>query len=809
MSDPVKGIVTYRKDKGGLYISWTSKKGTLGSPNALEAKVTRSKQVAAFVQSGNLDVLVELDGGRPICVWCPGEEKPATQAPLAAAGTGSASRGAREARYHNPYNFIPAMPRQALPEQSDLADHPYTRHDKLDTEKWTGRLHVRMTTETPLLIPDLPDDPDVDHKEYPMRVDAAGRPIVAPTSLKGMLRSAYEAVTNSRMGVFSDHGVPLGMRQEARQGLAMVPARMVARPDGRLEAELYTGTTQVDPTGRGEPKGSFMYAAWLPMYHEHDDVTNITRWKHGDHVESFLAVSTPHDKGAPFDYWRVVPSDYKAKDNKEVVKQFKGGWVCISGKNMPPGKKKHDERIFFNANGGAPMRLLVPEEQEKRWENLIDNYYQANERDIRTGAVCPPALGNGCEYSRHIREWKEERTLKEGALCYAAVEWSGQTLKLTGLFPVMISRDLQDASPDQLLDASLKPASDIKHLSPADRVFGWVKDGVSGSKEQSAYRGNLRIGAVQCETGDAIMKLAKGKLTGLPLAIMGQPKSEQGRFYVAANQQGIAQSNGIKKQDAGYSLGKGLRGRKVFPHQNLPQGYWDNPTEDRTQTEITGAPGWYQEYRRPRLNGEEQLDTQNRTVESWVKPGTAFNFDIDVTNLSSVELGALVWILSLGPNRYLKLGSGKAYGFGSVALAIDWDGSQLGKGSDWAAYYRSLTSVEPVVVQDKGAELVRQYQQAVSAAGGVAFEQVPYIKAFVVAAQGYKDSLPTHYPRSRRMDDPSSVPPKPAGEGFKWFSENERSAKGCLPKGLALPDLAVDQGLPYLEEFDRNHRHGR
>lgn len=798
MSEPVAGVITYEGKH--LKISWMAKNGTMAAPNVLEKAVLCTKKVELFSQSGKLEVLVDLVKGRPVRVWCPDEKPPEIPVGVPASTAGGA-HGSVEPKYHNPYNFIPAVPRNTLPADSDLADHVPADHDVLARDRWTGRLHVRMRTATPLLIPDIARDPNAEHKVYPIRLDTDGRPLVAPTSVKGMLRSAYEAVTNSRMGVFSGHEVPLGMRRDSHSGLDMVPTRIVAGPDGTLQAELCVGTTEIDPAGHGVPKGSVMYAAWLPSYHfASDKVSNLSRWKHGDHVESFLAVSMPHERGARFNYWRVVPDDYRKEDGEEL-REFRDGWACISGKNMPPGKTKHDERIFFNANGRAPLRLALTDKHREHWKNLIEDYYHANENDILKKAPCPPALGKGCEYSRHIREWKEERDLKAGTLCYATVDWQGNTLKLLNLYPVMISRDLQDASPDELLDISLKPAPDANHLSPADRVFGWVKDGHGGPKDQSAYRGNLRVGRVTCETPDAIATLAGGRLLGLPLSIMGQPKPEQARFYAAKDQQGAAQGNAIEKKSVTYAPGKGIRGRKVYPHQNVPDGYWEKPMEDRTQQLVAG---WYQEYRRPRdADGKEQLDSQNRTMEAWVRPGTLFSFDIDVTNLSNVELGALLWMLSLGDKRYLKFGGGKPLGFGSVNLAIDWDKSRFGQGDDWVAYYSSLTAKSPSTGQQRSMELISEYQKAVALGTKQSFEQVPFINAFVIAAQGYSDNLPTHYPRSRKKDDPGTVPPRPTGEGFKWFSENEHSSRDSKLKGLALPDLVTDQGLPYLEEYEK------
>jgi CRISPR-associated protein (TIGR03986 family) len=804
MSEPVKGIVTYTNKR--LMISWMAKKGMV-TPIVLERSVVRSKKVDAFAQSGSLDVLADLVGGRPSRVWCPDEKPPETAASVPAP-TAAGSRGPLGVRYHNPYNFIPAIPRGSLPEVSGLSDAAPVGHDMLAKERWTGRLHVTMTAVTPLLIPDAAHAKPVagandGHVAYPIRVGEDGRPLVPPTSVKGMLRAAYEAVTNSRMGIFSGHEVPLGMRRDSHSGLDMVPARIVSGPDGKPQAELCVGTTEIDPHKHGSPldpdRGqtcAIMYAAWLPSYHSVEDgVTNISRWKHGEHVESFRAVRKHHDRGAKFDYWRVVPDNY-AKQDGEELKEFEDGWVCISGKNMPPGKRKHDERIFFNANGRAPLRLAITEEHRGHWKNLIEDYYHANENDI---------IKKGpCEYSRHIRDWQKEKDLKSGMLCYAAVDWQEGTLKLLDLYPVMISRDLQDASPDELLDASLKPASDFSRLSPADRVFGWVKDGQARATEQAAYRGNLRVGRVTCETADAIATLASGRLPGLPLSIMGQPKPEQARFYVAKDQQGTAQANGMRKELAIYAPGKGLRGRKVYPHQNVPSGYWEKPTEDRTQQLVAG---WYQEYRRPRdASGKEQLDSQNRTMEAWVRPGALFSFDIDVTNLDDVELGALLWILSLGDNGYLKFGGGKPLGFGSVNLAVDWDRSQVGQGTDWAVYYSSLTAKAPPTGQQRSAELIGAYQKAVALWTKQSFEQVPFTKAFVTAARGYSDNLPTHYPRSRKKDEASTVPPRTTGEGFKWFSENEHVSRDSQFNGLVLPDLSTDRGLPYLEEYEKEYK---
>jgi hypothetical protein len=54
--------------------------------------------------------------------------------------------------FHNPYNFIPAVPRDTA--DSDLGDHEPAGHDSYKPNLWSGRISVKLTTQTPLLVMD-------------------------------------------------------------------------------------------------------------------------------------------------------------------------------------------------------------------------------------------------------------------------------------------------------------------------------------------------------------------------------------------------------------------------------------------------------------------------------------------------------------------------------------------------------------------------------------------------------------------------------------------------------------------------------
>jgi len=512
------------------------------------------------------------EAGKPHVVSAP---PPVAAGPVRVPGRGYAAK----AGFHNPYSFIPALPRAGL-DGSPLGDAKPCGHDRLLKEHWSGWIDVKLTTKTPLLMLDAARakaNPTVTgHACYATRTDPEGKPYLAPTSIRGALRSAYEAITNSRFGVYdSAHKHPLSYRP-------------------------------------GHPR--------------------------------------------------------------------------------------------------------------------VREYYRF--------------------------------------------------------------------SPAALLDDSLKPATSIDKLSPADRVFGWVNPEGDG-----AYRGQLRIGPVHCEAErkDALVEFEKP----VPLAILGQPRPASGRFYVAEDRTGTAQKARKTKESAGYSdQGKGLRGRKVYPHHS----WIDRPELANYWTPEAEQPGAGPTFVREYLRTANRLDGQNRSIKDWIAPGTTFNFRVHVENLSAVELGALLWLLPSGGKKYLRLGGGKPLGFGSVGLeAVEVD---LATGAAWANRFRNFSRTfsptDPGAAQGEG-EIIGSLKLRSPPSAGVAgvaglvdgfvdeakrcfkdHQNRPLLDYATRAATGFGDALPVHYPRSAAIRDPE-------GKNFTWFVAND--ARGG--PGLTLPGLLDDKELPY------------
>lgn len=723
--------------------------------------------------------------------------------------------------FHNPYNFIPALPR---PNYADLGDREPIGHDCYYDNYWSGKITCTLTTITPLLIPDAAkvekvkvEERENGHKIYPLRC-VNGKPYLSPTSIKGMLRNAYEAITNSRFGVFEEHGDRLPYRMPVNIGLEMVPARIEKNSKGQLVIRLYPGTSKI--SNNGIPIDNVMYAAWLPRYDRNDPQPSpsATRYEdsqalpsHGDKVTVWLEQykKLKHDGSVIFKHWRVrkIVRYNDSIGTRPTKGEIRGryqptgqemietdGFVCITKKNI---NGKHDERVFFIKSDRNLEDIELTKELENKWLELIANYQEIHAEEIEQGLQGPPALEHS-HWSRHIVGGEGEKKLTEKTLCYARVRKNGNTCQVLDLYPVMIPRDFYELAPASLLPNELKPATSIQELSPADRVFGWVNQQGSG-----AYKGQLRISAVECKTEGASADFSPD---GIPLAILGQPKEQQARFYLAKNQQGDPLDRGTSKEE-GYTENQGLRGRKVYPHHRgtMERGDWDNPMEDRTQQE-----GLHQEYRRPKIEAQEQpnnrpklkgqkqqkyqeqRDDQNRSIKEWVNPGVVFSFEIEVINLSPVELGALLWLLDLPKycsdiESYHRLGGGKPLGFGSVKIQITE--TDLRTGQEWQNFYRSLKKQDKTE-QAPALKCVETFQDAIKTAYQKSeFKDVSFVAAFLKSAQGFDDGKPIHYPRLQPKPDPN-------GKNFEWFTKNENRKDFKL----SLPLLVEDEGLPYIPE---------
>ena len=317
----------------------------------------------------------------------------------------------------------------------------------------------------------------------------------------------------------------------------------------------------------------------------------------------------------------------------------------------------------------------------------------------------------------------------------------------------------------------INPASCLKELSPAERVFGWVNPEGKG-----AYKGQLRVSRLEPAQGlepdkpEADEQTAP-KIAERTLAVLDVPKPQYVRFYGAEDLDGTPFPK--REKGLGYTDIAGDAGRNdYFTHADKPEGYFDaDVTPD--QTFAHDGRTYYPEYL---VNDNEKSD-QNMTVRGEVPAGARFSACIQFHNLSGEELGALLWLLTLEEGAYYSLGSGKPFGFGSIRISLAslnaWRGQAL------KARYASLfnPNTEPVeeteqikldrpeMVQSSNAvnELKQKFKRSLENAYGKKKSE-RLLRIFKEHRHGPGDQRPVHYPRT------SQEP----GEPFKWFSDSEK-----------------------------------
>ena len=633
--------------------------------------------------------------------------------------------GGQRRSFHNPYSFVPAPPRDVW-SRSALGDGPPSGHHRLSEDALSGRLTIRMVVKTPLLVMDHPadqpagqrdDDPEAGHERYGVRVRTDGSPDIQLTSLKGMLRAAYEAATNSRMGIFTHRGsLTRRMGQNDDESRNLKPVR-VTRSGEELTVAL-------------------MRRVRLPRYNgpatTYDDRGLPEQ---GDHV---IVESKPGQGHADPKVTRIE----RFSDRKGVE-----GWVLISGK--PEAAPKKHESVFV-ASGGKPLHVPDQNQLVERWRAVVDAYIEASRQP---GAM----YTSGPHLKSDYRDLLKLAARPSGALAWAEIDQGGRVLYL---FPTRVSRRPFPKTPWQALPATVRPADSASALSPADRLFGWV----SGARgDDGAHRGQVRIATLRCHTPvrDAIRSLGQG---GVPLEILASPKPQQILFYAAGDRQGNAPPDGRLDTLREIALDGDLtlRGRKVYPNQNLEPAAFDRAGE-------------------PFRRHGDVRDKNNRSVLGWVDPGTTFTFDLHVTDVAPAEIGALLWLVTRDQAHLHRLGGGRPLGFGAVHLSLDE--ARLQSGAATAGALRNLSKgmiaseFPPAAVNT----LIDEYLAAARELSRSGDDNPSFVTALERAMTGHRDGLPTRYPRLR-----------PGEPGYDWFAANSSGPQA------ALPDLVDEPGLPGL-----------
>jgi CRISPR-associated protein (TIGR03986 family) len=677
-------------------------------------------------------------------------------------------------RFHNPYNFVQYLP-ERCPDCHVLGNCPPPPHDRY--MGLTGRITCKVAAVTPLFISDSHavavekgKGKEKGHKTYRF-FQYEGRPALPASSLRGMIRSVFESLTNSCFTVFQlDEPYPLEHRM-SRAPEKIMPARVVELDEQGAVLELLDCTVKPPGDISGYPT-VISSGAVCQVYPP--QVLNQKTNSVFDPSQSKLPAGDYHDgmrvaalvTRQPVNHWsgrfrsfhvtKVVPADkhQSLTEDEQHLKVF--GWLHLTGPNI---ENKHDERLFFRWDDQQPDPLpkdQVPtfylyrcsDDIVQEYNHHLKGYWERHEKTVdELGNRRWPNSVVGMPQPSSFVE--QGRKLRAGDLVYALCK-NGKYTKVKRLRPVCMPRIRYDHPRQKLLPGHLLRCESYNKLCPACRVFGWVHESAGKGREDSrqlvpiAYAGRVRF--------------SHGKIEGeyeteneATLTILSTPKPTTTAFY-------LLNAEGKPDPTVTYDTDKTrLRGRKFYRNHGKA-----NPDEYRFK---------------------EKSD-QNRTVRGALRPGAAFNFTVDVEKHAPLELGALLYSLELENGMVHRLGYAKPLGFGSVNVTVEKI-----KIIDWK---KRLASIEP----DTGWEPASKdgYKQDFLKKMYVCYgEKFNNLLAELRSLLGTPPDLPVHYPRPSKRLDTKKYPQ------YEWFVGNNRRIR--RGKGVSL-GLATDvkNGLPLIDK---------
>ncbi|RRR73722.1 MAG: TIGR03986 family CRISPR-associated RAMP protein [Candidatus Viridilinea halotolerans] len=697
--------------------------------------------------------------------------------PRPAHGPSSAAQGPY--RFLNPYNFVRLFEKARLAHHAlgDAEPPPHDRYIGL-----SGVIQCELTATTPLFISDS-HDVDVTkgekgHQTFQFFRDPEGQPAIPGTSLRGVIRSVFEAATNSCLVNFNGEE-RLIYRLTPDEARKLVPARVV-EAKGEWKLAILEGSVSIEVFNPAEQEPPMQYAAWLRRYRPIRDNHTAAKQPSSDYArrtmmtdkqlaglehrsacEAIVRKVRHPDPKKNLEFWNVVqiapPGKLPARPGRDERKI--SGYLCITNQNI---ENKHDERVFFTERS-QPITIDLEESIMDRYRELVKDYQERHEDDVKkAGSHAERPHGKRAGFSRFVLN-KEEATLRDGDLVYAMLERDGESYCVRYIVPVSVPRVTYDKRIGDLLPNEQKRCTNYESLCPACRTFGWVWEGEGEGEDEGKGKGEQRernertAYAGRVQIGHATLVHSAGTFDAT-LAILSTPKPTTTRFYLAPLR-GKPKA-GLDDKDYNYDTpGMRLRGRKFYRHH--------------------GQQLRAQEYQSPKGNKSDQ----NRTICGAQQSGSRFSFAVRFENLAPLELGALLWTLELDGWHH-RIGYGKPLGFGSAQIAVRslhiLDPDQRYRDLLASGLRDALGQKDHWITLFK-AELARIYGQP--------FAQLPPIRDLQALLN--EPPLPVHYPRSAQH-------PVADGRNYEWFVGNKRNARQRLALRLSDED---SEGLPIIDRF--------
>jgi len=631
--------------------------------------------------------------------------------------------------FGNPYSFVPLL--TPLTGKESSFKKSFVAHDKY--HGLSGVIICRLKTLSPFFTSDThSEDEKGKHKKLDFfSFDKKGNqwrlPVISGATLRGVIRSVCEAVSNSTFTAISSEILDYRALNQASK---LKCGRIVNLP---TESEM--GEIQLLRTAK-------LAFADIP--------TNAT-----DTQEGWARIEDNVNQQG--DIVGKIAIDCSLENPNDD--QYKHGYFKLTGQNLIDTKK--NERFFYEI-GNQTVSLSLDEankynrlikaqnEEAKRQNEAIKEQYN-NEK---AGYEADPDYLS----TKDICE-RQNAPLAIGHLVY--FQQIGRTAINLGY--VSIPRWQYEKAVHQELESQFHPAEDANSLCPTSRIFGFVRDKKISKKKdnegKAAYAGRVYF-------SDAKFDLIKGKVKyddNLVLEILSSPKPTTREFYLTNKDNPsdvwILRPNGQKQEHKGYNEDDmTLRGRKFYWHQ-----------EDKGQ------------YRRK--NNEET--SQNSTLKMILAKDNEFVFTVRFENLEEHELGLLLWSLALEEKMAHKIGMGKPLGLGSVEITID-SLQVIVRETRYQKFFQDDGKFQEGITTKSNwrDEYIVKFTEWMKDHFGKDFGELENVKALQRILHYDKNSpnpvgspCPIHYPLRQNADD----------KNYEWFMVNRKPENVRSNRSQVLP----------------------
>lgn len=442
-------------------------------------------------------------------------------------------------QFLNPYNFIPFPQKKA---------QAYSESDK-----HTGVIEYTITTKSPLFIPNTSNDKAFSVSETVEKhgsfdfysytelskdktyEDEFHEPVIPGSELRGMLRSVYEALTDSCMGVLNEKTYPvMRIAEMYRSGLI----HRTSSGFELVEAE--------DCIYRKERK---------------DEYGKTVRGKDGRPEYEKLFAKEMLPEGALVYFCKKQRTDPNGRKLKSLIDDVstkeKAGYeefgYLIKGESDGSIGKKHNCHVFIPK---ANLIKKLTDADIDRLQAVLKSYHEEAEPDKA--------------YSEYQKELDAFLKVRENSKNYFPVYYS-KVEKNLYLAPACFTKE---ASTKSLKELAGQWAPCNNGVCPACALFGSIS---SGGEEHGASM--IRVADAKRSTADVLENCFDEIVT---LETLNTPKLQNVEFYLKQPKNAqfwnydyyVSPSGQVTLYDAT------LRGRKFYWHQNEKKLFTDvEPTK--------------------------------------------------------------------------------------------------------------------------------------------------------------------------------------------------------------------------------------